>query len=314
MLMIGVVGGKKQSRLAACDEKGNIIARAECGGIDYSALGMYAARNELARGVDLILDKAGADWYDYLAVGTSALQGEAGESEFLQFCGDEFESSRTYLHSDVHMTLLGATGGGAGIAVISGENAVGAGIDEAGREYSAGGWGYLLNDEGSAFDIGNRVIRAAIRASEGGEQTVLRDLVTEWFGVEKLREIIPLIYSEDFEPSRLSESARLASLAAENGDEVARLILSDSAKSMALVANSLLNQMGVLPVYSCGEVFERFPLYSRCFGDHMKQLCPEAKVSAPRLAPEIGALISAAGLTGVDSLEFEAGLEKSARA
>ena len=313
MLMIGVVGGKTESRLAACDEKGNILARTSCGGIDYAARGMYAARGELARGIDLLLDEAGEDWYDYLAVGTSALCREAGESEFLQFCGDEFESSRTYLNSDVHMTLLGATGGDAGIAVINGADVTGAGIDEAGREYSSGGWGQLLNCEGSAFDIGNRVIRAAIRASEGGEQTVLSGLVAEWFGVEKLREIIPIMNAEDFEPIRIAEAARIASLAAENGDGVSEKILSEVALSCAYVAKDLVNQMGVLPVYTSGEIFERFPLYERKFSEHMKILCPEVRVARPRLDPEIGALISAAGLTGADSLEFMANLEKSAK-
>ena len=313
MLMIGVVGGKTESRLAACDEKGNVLAQVTCGGIDYNELGMFAVRSELARGIDLVLDAAGEDWYDYLAIGTSAICREAGESEFLQFCGDEFESSRTYLNSDVHMTLLGATGGDAGIAVINGNDVIGAGIDEAGREYSAGGWGRLLNCEGSAFDIGNRVIRAAIRASEGGEATVLTGLVSEWFGVEKLREIIPVIYAEDFDDSKIAEAARIASLGAENGDEVSERILSDAALSCAYVAKDIVNQMGVLPVYTSGEIFERFPLYERKFSDHMKILCPEVRVARPKLAPEIGALISAAGLTGVDSLEFMANLEKSAK-
>lgn len=314
MLIIGVVGNEKESCFSACDEKGNILARVKCGGIDYNVLGMYAARGELSRGIDLVLDEAGADWYDYISIGTSALSGEACESEFLQFCGDEFESSRTYLNSDVHMTLLGATGGDAGIALISGSDSLGAGIDEAGREYLSGGWGRLLNSEGSAFDIGNRVIRAAIRAYSGGEQTVLQDLVAQWFSVENLREIITVIYDEEFDPERIAEAARLASLAAENGDEVADNILSCAAESFAYIANSLVGQMGVLPVFTCGDVFERFPIYERHFKAHMAKLCPEVKVHAPKLSGDIGALISAAGLTGIDSLEFMANLEKSAKA
>ena len=274
---------------------------------------MYAARNNLAEGVDRILDEAGADWYDYLAVGMSALDAEATESELLQFCGDTFESSRTYLHSDAHMTLLGATAGGAGIVLISGTGSMGAAIDEAGREYAAGGWGYLLNDEGSGYDIGNRVVRAAIRASEGGEETLLREMVTEWFGVDELREIIPIIYSESFVPSNLAAASRLADLAAENGDGVALRILDEAASSMAYVAKALMVQTGVLPVYTYGGVFEHSNTFNRRFAEHMKKLCPEAKLYTPHLRPEYGALISAASLTGLDSLEFEANLEKSAK-
>lgn len=313
MLLIGVDGGGTHSRLAACDEKGNIVAHAECGGINYNAVGMYAAREALASGVDSILDAAGADWYDYLAVGMSALDGEATESELLQFCGDSFESSRTYLHSDAHMTLLGATAGGAGIVLISGTGAMGAAIDEAGREYAAGGWGYLLNDEGSGFDIGSRAVRAAIRASEGGEQTLLLDMVTEWFGVEKLRDIIPVIYSEGFKPSQLASAARLADMAAENGDGVALKILDEAAESMAFVANSLLSRTGDLPIYTYGGVFEHSATYNRRFAGHISRLRPGVSIAKPKLRPEYGALISAASLMGLDTLEFEANLEKTAK-
>ncbi len=313
MLLIGVDGGGTHSRLVACDEKGNIIARAECGGINYNAIGMAAARENLAAGVDEILDAAGADWYDYLAVGMSALDAEASESELLQFCGDYFEPSRTYLHSDAHMTLLGATAGGAGIVLISGTGAMGAAIDEAGREYAAGGWGYLLNDEGSGFDIGNRTVRAAIRASEGGEPTLLQDMVKEWFGVDRLRDIIPIIYADGFEPSSLAAAARLADMAAENGDGVALKIIDEAASSMALVANCLMGETGVLPVYTYGGVFEHSGTYNRRFAEHMKKYCPDAKILKPRMKPEFGALISAAALMGLDSLEFEANLEKNAR-
>lgn len=47
-----------------------------------------------------------------------------------------------------------------------------------------GGWGYLLGDEGSGFDMGRRAITAALRAYDGrGEQTLLTRLLEQKTGV-----------------------------------------------------------------------------------------------------------------------------------
>ena len=313
MLLIGVDGGGTHSRLAACDGTGRIVARAACGGLNYNSIGLYAARRNLCAGIDDLLDAADADWFDGAAVGLSALDGEADEATLLQFCGEALDPARLYLHSDAHMTLVGAAGGEAGMVVISGTGSMGAAVDEAGREYAAGGWGWLLNDEGSGFDIGNRVIRAAVRAGEGGEPTLLREMVLEWFGVERMREIIPVLYAEEAGVPAVAAAARLADLAADNGDEVAARIVDEAAESLARTARALTDETGVLPVYTWGGVFEHSPRFRRRFEAHLARLVPGAPVRSARLRPEEGALVCAARRAGVWSEAFERTLETSAR-
>ena len=53
----------------------------------------------------------------------------------------------------------------------------------------AGGFGYLLGDEGSAFDIGLAAISAACRAEDRrGESNSLRQMVLVHFGIARIRE------------------------------------------------------------------------------------------------------------------------------
>ena len=68
--------------------------------------------------------------------------------------------------------LAGASGGDPGVVLIAGGGSIGFGVTADGREALAGGFGYLLGDEGSAFDIGLRAIAAACRAEDRrGEPT-----------------------------------------------------------------------------------------------------------------------------------------------
>lgn len=58
-----------------------------------------------------------------------------------------------------------------------------------------GGWGYLLGDEGSGFDLGKMAFKAALRFFDGcGEKTVLYELMSDKM-MCPIQEAIDLIYS-----------------------------------------------------------------------------------------------------------------------
>lgn len=68
----------------------------------------------------------------------------------------------------VHDTrlILAAGGHTAGIAVIAGTGSVAWGVDTSGREARAGGWGYLLGDEGSGWWLGREAVRRVLRDAQ----------------------------------------------------------------------------------------------------------------------------------------------------
>ena len=70
----------------------------------------------------------------------------------------------------VHDTrlILAAGGHTTGIALIAGTGSVAWGVDAAGREARAGGWGYLLGDEGSGWWLGREAVRRVLRDAQAG--------------------------------------------------------------------------------------------------------------------------------------------------
>ena len=70
----------------------------------------------------------------------------------------------------VHDTrlLLAAAGYTEGTAVIAGTGSAAWGINAAGEQARAGGWGYLLGDEGSGYWLGREAVRHSLRRMDAG--------------------------------------------------------------------------------------------------------------------------------------------------
>jgi N-acetylglucosamine kinase-like BadF-type ATPase len=71
----------------------------------------------------------------------------------------------------VHDTrlVLAAAGLDSGIALIAGTGSVAYGRDRGGREARAGGWGWLLGDDGSAVWFAREAVREVMRRAEAAE-------------------------------------------------------------------------------------------------------------------------------------------------
>ncbi len=78
--------------------------------------------------------------------------------------------------TDAEAAFFDAFGDGPGLLLIAGTGSVAWGRSEDGREARVGGWGGLLGDEGSGYDIGLRALRSVARAVDGrGGKTELQE-------------------------------------------------------------------------------------------------------------------------------------------
>src|SRR5436305_14997421 len=96
------------------------------------------------------------------------------------------------------------------------------GRNHQGETARAGGWGYVYGDEGGAFDITRRALRAALQYEEGwGPATILRDLLLKETGVANANELLHLFYTPTYTRSRVALLCPLVTRAAEESDAVA---------------------------------------------------------------------------------------------
>jgi N-acetylglucosamine kinase-like BadF-type ATPase len=155
---------------------------------------------------------------------------------------------------DTEVALLGAFDGAPGIVVIAGTGSNAFGRDAAGRAARVGGHGFLLGDEGSAYSIANRALRAALHSHDGTgpKSAMLEDAVTATYGLD-FDAIVRLVHSN---PADRQLVARVARVVMQLDDPLVVQILDDAAQSLVTMASALRSKLGDdLPVAMHGGIF-----------------------------------------------------------
>ncbi len=216
---------------------------------------------------------------------------------------------------DAAAALAGGTALAPGIVVIAGTGSIAFGIDEGGRRARAGGWGPLLDDEGSGYAVGRAVLRAAMRAHDGrGEPTALADAVRRRFDISSLAALKVSVRGIG-----IDEVAALAVLAAEaapSGDAVALRIMQRAGEGLAAMVEAVAEALGwsgrPFPLIRAGGMFASGELLlgpmRRALG---RAACP-AEIREAALPPEIGAALLGARAAGLDAAGLAATLLRRA--
>jgi N-acetylglucosamine kinase-like BadF-type ATPase len=144
--------------------------------------------------------------------------------------------------NDALIALEAGVPGRPGTVVIAGTGSIAYGRSADGRGARAGGWGYVLGDEGSGYWLGRLALRAVLRAADGrGEQTDLTGRVLAHYGVERPRDLVRQIYEGGTRPSAIAALAREVGAAADAGDAIAGHLVTVAAQELAKAVHSVAN-------------------------------------------------------------------------
>jgi len=303
-LYLGVDGGQSSTTALIAEETGRIIGRGRGGPCNHVTT---------AEGRAKFLSAIG----DCLGQACREAGIEAATTQFAAVClglsggGEDKEaytrelirSARYKITHDAEIALTGATAGEPGIIIIGGTGSMAFGSNARGEKARAGGWGYVFGDEGGAFDLTRRALRAALQSEEGwGEETTLRRLLLEATGATTANELLHQFYGR-LDRSYIATLATLVTQAADNGDSVAGAIVHEAAAKLAWYVTGVYKRLfaspETVPVAYVGGVFKSEGFrseFSRCVWASIA-----CQVIAPRFNSAAGALLEALRLDGNQS-------------
>ena len=293
---LGVDGGQSGTTAIIGDENGRVLGRGVGGPSNHAgaAEGREKFVSAIRTSVGEACMQAGLEgWVRFFS---SCLGFSGGPADKQVLLGQILTSDHVLLTDDATIALAGALAGEPGIVVIAGTGSIAFGRNVQGRTARAGGWGYLFGDEGGAFWIVREAVRAALGWEEGwGSPTALRAILLDATGARNMNDLMHRCYTPEFPRPRIASLALQVNYAAEAGDPVARQILRDAARELAVLARAIQNQLfngsESVPCAYVGGVFHSRGLRSG-FREAVERE-PGLVATAPVHDPAFGALLEA---------------------
>jgi N-acetylglucosamine kinase-like BadF-type ATPase len=295
-IIISVDGGGTHTTAITVDPKGNVIGKGTGGPANHVLAPIEVVKASLADAIGGAVKSAGAGPSDVtLIAGDTAGIGYLREgAEYVEgLIAEYFPDIPVYLVGDMVAGFFGALAHGWGVVATAGTGSSIYGRTPEGQGLQAGGWGHILGDEGSAYDIALGGLRAAARAYDGrGEPTSLTEVFPKHFGVPDMIGVAITIYvDKTMTRDRIAEAARVVAEEANQGDAVARSVMEGAGRELALGVVTVAKNLALAPdrmeVSWSGSVFLAGDVIVGPFSAAVLKQYPTAAISPP-LMPAVG--------------------------
>ena len=214
--------------------------------------------------------------------------------------GDDTKLTKVLVTGDERTALRGAIPEGAGILAISGTGMIVLGRDENGHEHRCGGWGWLLDGAGSAFDLGHQGLQMTLRMADGRmADHPLRLQIWNQMGCDSHAAVKARVVQHDFGTANFAALAPLVVEAAAQGCSGAEEIVQRSAAALSNCISTVAQQLSMLsPVVVChGGAVTHLPGFRTAVQQAIRQSIPEARWGKAKGDACDGALLMAEALT-----------------
>ncbi len=232
ILLIAVDGGATKTDLVLFRPDGTVVNRVIGGPSNSSEIGFERSTDTLRDLFQQLLSDLGGTAAPVLAVHAGLAGGgiESNKPRYRQFLEQLFPRAFIGNGSDAVCAMNSGLHSGDGMVLIAGTGSS-LFVRSQGQLHQIGGWGHLLSDEGSGYDIGRMGLRRVLQSLDGRKPaTLMTDLFARAIG-QPVDRAIPEIYEGG--KRYISALSRLVFEAAAAGDAAAQEILQTSAHELA---------------------------------------------------------------------------------
>src|SRR3954470_5775403 len=226
------VGGSKTHAVLSDGEQ--VLADVLAGSANPSSVG----EAEAGRQLDAVFAQLGSVRPAAVCAGAAGVDSVEAAERFRRLLGERAPAARVGVVHDTEL-VLAAAGSGTGIVVISGTGSVAWGRNPQGQVARAGGWGYLLGDEGSGYGVARDAVRHALRRLDrAAAPDRLTAALVEGCGLTGPEHLQERFYANP-ERRYWARQAGLVFACAAAGDPAARAILDGATTALATLVRTV---------------------------------------------------------------------------
>jgi len=285
---IAADGGGSKLLAILYDENFNVIRHCKLSGVNSNFKPVDAVRVNFSQMLDALLTD------DIKEVEAADICFVGAQSIWSSIIKDEPRIKSTESRSEFHIALAAALVND-GIVAISGTGSDIFRLKEGQLLGAVGGWGPLLGDEGSGYDIGLRSIKAALLNNDGrGENTVLKKLVFDAWQTNNVWDIVTGLAKDPDYRHKVASVAKLTAEAANAGDKVARDIYTCAANELVAQTVALLRRFPDAQnesIFITGGAWKGYHGMFEHYKSEIERIYPDVTVKEPIFEPVVGCAV-----------------------
>ncbi len=299
--VLGVDGGGTTTRAMLADAKtGAILGRGNAGASNIQAVGVPLGLKALDESIDRAFLEAGLPRSTVAAacLGLAGIDWDGGLKIIEEWSQRSQLARSMEIANDATLLLAAGTPDGWGLAVIAGTGSIAFARTQQGEIGRCGGWGYILGDEGSAYQIALLGLRLACRSFDGIEpESVLVERFLEAMQLTEPPEMIEAVYRGAWDRTAIAGLAPLVLDAAVEGDALALRIVKQESRELAKTAVAAVRRNHLpdveLPIALAGGVLTKSEVYREEFLGGMLDAGISAGAVELVTEPALGAIVLA---------------------
>ncbi|MGL5296011.1 MAG: N-acetylglucosamine kinase [Culicoidibacterales bacterium] len=263
--VIGIDGGGTKTQAVAYSLTGEKLAM-HIGGASNLANGYDSSVHHINECISNVLQPG---TLVRIALGIAGVKGGTFATDLVQYLQQQYSGVSVELDNDVVFAHRALFHGGDGLLVSAGTGSIAIYKQQSEDYCLLGGWGHLLGDQGSGYDLAITLYRYCTYCDDYQIDSPLVQRFYTINGYESSRDFVPFIYNSV--KKDIAEAALFLAQAATNGDKIAQHLIQQCAKNFATYIIEALQARKVtqLPVQFFGSVILQnehyYPTIVACF-------------------------------------------------
>lgn len=265
--IIGIDCGGTKTEAVAYDLSGKEIGRGISGSSNLLLQPQQAITN-IRQAIQLCQEGLSVDQCVYLCAGVAGISSGMFREQLA--IALKPIAPRVLLLNDGQLAHAGALQGKDGIVTIAGTGSVSWGCHQ-GVMQMAGGWGHLLGDEGSGYWIVVELFKQMVREEDQGKElSAISRKMLSYLQIENVSALKRFVYSST--KREIAALAPFLSEVAEQGDPIAKQILSHAGEELGKITVQLWRRLGfqgAVHIAMKGGIFIHIPRVRETFSDYV---------------------------------------------
>lgn len=296
--IVGVDGGGTKTAISIANTQKEVISRYMVGPINVNG-GNRRAITESFKDMCKHIESVCGSFHDvgHVCIGAAGISNPEVTQLMEKHMRENGYLGELTITGDQEIALYGAQCKLEGIILIAGTGSICFGVNRQGQRHRTGGFGYLIDDEGSGYSIGRALLAVLVQTEDGRiRESIIPQLVYDQLKMNTVQEVVGYVYDPQTTKKDIAKLAPILTLACERGDQQALKIADYCGEQLFKLLVPVMERLAMREskIAIAGSVLQKSPFVKQALAQRLRAHDPQAALMLPMADAAYGAVLLAA--------------------